>query len=81
MLMSNLLNTRYAAENLTILDRIIEFAPTAMALDRDDENFRLIVDTALSEMYRSGDIEQAYGKYLGRNNDTSKKLFEVYAIP
>jgi polar amino acid transport system substrate-binding protein len=52
-----------------------------MAVDRDDENFRLLVDTALSEMYRSGEIEQAFDKYLGGASDTAKKLFKVYAIP
>ncbi|MBZ9783672.1 hypothetical protein K9857_19260 [Pseudomonas sp. REP124] len=81
MLLSNLLATGSAAENLTLLDRIVDYTPTAMALDRNDENFRLIVDTTLSENSRSVEIEQAYGKYLEGNNDTSRKLFKVYAIP
>ncbi|MGH8386295.1 MAG: amino acid ABC transporter substrate-binding protein [Pseudomonas sp.] len=81
MLLSNLLSTHDAADNLTLLDRIFEYAPTAMALDRDDENFRLLVDTALSEMYRSGEIELAYNKYLGGISVTARKLFKVYAIP
>ena len=34
-----------------------------------------------SEMYRSGEIEQAYGTYLEGITDTDKKLFKVYAIP
>ncbi|QQZ40036.1 amino acid ABC transporter substrate-binding protein [Pseudomonas sp. SK3(2021)] len=81
MLLSNVLSSRSAVENLMLLDRIFEYAPTAMALDRDDENFRLLVDTALSEMYRSGEIEQAYEKYLGGISDISRSLFKVYAIP
>lgn len=44
-------------------------------------NFRLLVDTALSDMYRSGEIEQAFDKYLGGADDTAKKLFKVYALP
>ena len=40
-----------------------------------------LVDTALSEMYRSGEIEQAFDKYLGGASDAAKKLFKVYAIP
>jgi polar amino acid transport system substrate-binding protein len=32
-------------------------------------------------MYRSGEIEQAYDKYLGGIGDLGKKLFKVYALP
>ena len=56
MMLQNLISTDYSAGNLVLLDRIFEYAPTAMAVDRDDENFRLLVDTTLSEMYRSGEI-------------------------
>ena len=52
-----------------------------MAVPRDDEDFRLLVDTTLSEMYRSGEIEQAYDKYLEGANETTRKLFKVYALP
>ncbi len=81
MMLQHILSTNDSAGNLLLLDRIFEYAPTAMAVDRNDENFRLLVDTALSEMYRSGEIEQAFDKYLGGASDTAKKLFKVYAIP
>lgn len=81
MMLTNLLSTDDSAGNLVLLERIFEYAPAAMALDRDDESFRLLVDTTLSEMYRSGEIEQAYDSYLGGISDTAKKLFKVYAIP
>jgi polar amino acid transport system substrate-binding protein len=81
MMLTNLLSADYSAGDLVLLERIFEYTPTAMAVDRDDESFRLLVDTTLSEMYRSGEIEQAYGSYLGGISDTAKKLFKVYAIP
>jgi polar amino acid transport system substrate-binding protein len=81
ILLKNEIAKHGVAKNLVLLDRIFEYAPTAMVVDRDDENFRLLVDTTLSEMYRSGEIEQAYDKYLGGTDDTTKKLFKVYAIP
>jgi polar amino acid transport system substrate-binding protein len=81
MVLKNLLATDKSASNLVLLDRIFEYAPTAMAVDRNDEDFRLLVDTALSDMYRSGEIEQAFDKYLGGADDTAKKLFKVYALP
>ncbi|MHA6130391.1 amino acid ABC transporter substrate-binding protein [Pseudomonas fluorescens group sp. PF-1] len=81
MLLSNLLVTHPSTAKLVLLDRVFEYSPTAMAVDRDDENFRLLVDTALSEMYRSGEIEQACNTYLGGISDMAKKLFKVYALP
>lgn len=81
MLLSNLLANQPAAFNLVLLDRVFEYSPTAMALAREDEDLRLLVDTALSEMYRSGEIEQAYARHLGGVGEMAKKLFKVYAIP
>ncbi|WP_339525516.1 amino acid ABC transporter substrate-binding protein [Pseudomonas sp. EL_65y_Pfl2_R96] len=81
IMLQNRLSTQYFAGNLVLLERIFEYAPTAMTVDRDDENFRLLVDTTLSEMYRSGEIEQAYDNHLGGVGDTAKKLFKVYALP
>jgi polar amino acid transport system substrate-binding protein len=81
MMLRNLLDSRYPTGNLVLLERIFEYAPTAMAVSRDDEDFRLLVDTTLSEMYRSGEIEQAYDKYLEGASETTKKLFKVYALP
>jgi polar amino acid transport system substrate-binding protein len=69
------------ASKLILLDRIFEYLPVAMMVERNDEDFRLLVDTALSEAYRSGAIERAYDKYLGGANDILKKLFKVYALP
>jgi polar amino acid transport system substrate-binding protein len=67
--------------NLILLDRIFEYSATSMMIDRDDENLRLVVDTALSEMYRSGEIELAYNKHLYGVSDSSRMLFKLYALP
>ena len=66
---------------ILILDRIFEYSPVAMIVDRNDEDFRLLVDTALSEAYYSGFVEKAYDQYLGGSNLTVKRLFRVYALP
>jgi len=81
MVLKHLLSRNDPEGHLVLLERIFEYAPTAMALDRNDEDFRLLVDTALSEMYRAGDIEQAYDNYLGGAGDAAKKLFKIYALP
>ncbi|MNR67639.1 hypothetical protein D3C85_1917520 [compost metagenome] len=64
-----------------VLDRTFTSVPASLELERGDEDFRLLVDTVLSDMYRSGEIEQAYAKYLGGTSDTARKLFDIYALP
>ena len=81
MLLRNEVAKEGADKNLMILDRIFEYSPVAMMMDRNDEDFRLLVDTALSEAYYSGFVEKAYDQYLGGSNPTVKKLFRVYALP
>ncbi|RJG10872.1 amino acid ABC transporter substrate-binding protein [Pseudomonas cavernicola] len=81
MLLNNYVAKSKDAGELMVVGRLFEFAPASMALERGDEDFRLLVDTVLSEMYRSGEIEQAYIKYLDRLGGTSKLLFKVYALP
>lgn len=81
ILLQNYLAKNKDASEMMVLDRIYEFAPVAMALQRSDEDFRLLVDTALSETYRSGDLEKIYSQYLGEPGATVKMLFKVYALP
>jgi polar amino acid transport system substrate-binding protein len=81
IMLKHLLTSERFATNLVLLDRIFEYSPTAMVVDREDENFLLLVDTTLRELYRSGEIGHAYDNYLGGVSDTDKKLFKVYAIP
>lgn len=70
-----------ANANLMVLDRRFEFAPVALAMARGDEDFRLQVDTALSQAYRSGAIEALYGKYFGVPSELDRTLFKVYSRP
>ena len=81
MMLKSLLAQPPYSGNLLLLDRVFEYSPTSMAVDRNDENFRLLVDTVLSEMYRTGEMEHAYVNYLGGVSNMDRKLFKVYAIP
>jgi polar amino acid transport system substrate-binding protein/glutamate/aspartate transport system substrate-binding protein len=47
-----------------IFDQILTLEQHGLALRRGDNDFRLAVDTALSEMYRNGSMEQAFSKAL-----------------
>lgn len=81
LLKNYLAQNKGAGAPMIVLERIYEFAPVAMALQRGDEDFRLLVDTALSEAYRSGELEKIYSQYLGEPSATVKMLFKVYSLP
>lgn len=68
------------AQKLHVFERRFSIAPIAIALGRGDEEFRLAVDSALSELYRSGEYVRAYLPYFGEPSDTARMLFQAYAL-
>lgn len=72
-------STRPDGKELVVLERRFTVEPMALALARD-EDFRLIVDTALSRIYRSGDYLNTYLNYFGEPSETARLLFEGYAL-
>lgn len=62
-------------------DRHFTYEPYALALPRDDEDFRLAVDRGLSHIYRSGAIEPLFTKYFGRPDEVVRTLFLLQALP
>jgi polar amino acid transport system substrate-binding protein len=77
---------RYAAqrregEQLQVVDRRFTLEPIAMAVRRGDEDFRLAIDTALSQLYSSGAHARTYTTYFGTPSETARLLFQAYAMP
>lgn len=66
---------------LVLLDRYFNFQALAIAVPRGDDDMRLVVDTALSGLYRSDDFESVFEKYFGSPGDFTLKLFKAYARP
>ncbi|MDH4568652.1 amino acid ABC transporter substrate-binding protein [Pseudomonas sp. BN414] len=81
MILRSLVARDTANTNLMVLDRRFEFEPVSLALARGDEDFRLQVDTALSQVYRSGAILPLYSKYFGIPSELDQTLFKVYSRP
>jgi polar amino acid transport system substrate-binding protein len=52
-------------DKVVILDRMLTHEPAAMAMARSDEDFRLLVDTSLSQVYASDLFPQLYQRWLG----------------
>jgi len=72
---------RAAGSGLVVLDRLFTYEPVALALARGDEDFRLLVDRALSKAYRSGEIGNLYAKSFGEPGESTLTFFRQNALP
>ncbi len=70
-----------ASRELAVVDRLFTYEPLAFAVTRGDEEFRLIVDRALSRFYRSGDIARVYTTAFGEPDDNAITFFRWNALP
>jgi polar amino acid transport system substrate-binding protein len=68
-------------KELMVLDRYFTYEAIALAVARNDDDFRLVVDTTLSELYRSGEIVEIYQRYFGEPGDMTLLLFQINARP
>lgn len=69
------------AGDLAVIDRTFSNEPIALPLDRNDEDFRLAVDTALSKLYRSDRFQEIYSKWFGAPSEETLDLFRAAALP
>ena len=73
-----------APEKLQIAEDYLTVEPYALALARDDQDFRLAVDTALSHIFRSNEIiaifDQSFGGKLKRS-DLIEALYVISGLP
>jgi polar amino acid transport system substrate-binding protein len=67
--------------DLVVIDRIFTTEPVALPVDRNDEDFRLAVDTALSKLYRSEHFGDLYRKWIGEPDEAALDYFRAAAIP
>ena len=80
-----LASTAEDPEKFTIASMVFSYEPFALAVRRNDADFRLVADRALSRLYRSGEILQIYEKWVGRyvseRPPVYDAMFQLYAIP
>jgi len=69
-----------AAGQYRLLDQDFSIEQYALMLRRGDHDFRLAVNRVLARIYRSGDIEQIYGRWLGPLGPPSVLLSATYFI-
>lgn len=81
VVLQQLVASSQAENRPRVLERIFELEPVALALPRGDEDLRLLVDSELSLIYRSGEIEPLYRQYFGSPGEQVRLLFKAYALP
>jgi len=72
---------RKGGSELEVLDRPFTTQALAFAVPRGDEDFRLLVDTALSKFIRSSGFGDVYGKWFGKFGEHTLPLFELNTLP
>lgn len=75
-----LIATHKGPEELVIAKELFSFEPFALALQRNDADFRLLADRVLSNLYRSGRILEVYKRWFGGFSDQVPELLEAMYI-
>ena len=70
-----------SGNDLVVIERLFTHEPVALALGRNDDDFRLAVDRALSNLYRSPEFEALFVKWFGQPSDAAKQFFQMSALP
>jgi ABC-type amino acid transport substrate-binding protein len=70
-----------APDELIVLERRYTLEPIALALARGDEDFRLLVDRSLSQMYATGEFGQLFTETFGEPDENMLMFFRMSALP
>jgi ABC-type amino acid transport substrate-binding protein len=79
-LLFNLLKTTESPRPLRLIEEDFSVEPYALALPRNDSEFRLAVNRSLADLFRSGDINQVYARWLEQFGQPSLLLSALYVL-
>ena len=80
VLIGLVINHEEGTEKFHIADDVFSFEPFALAVKRNDSNFRLLADRTLSRLNRSGQITPIYVKWFGRFTKEVPTLLQAMYI-
>ncbi len=69
-----------SGSQVVVLTRIFDRESLSFVLSRNDEDFRLLVDTTLSRLYRSGKIDAIYEQFFGEPDAAMREWFRKTAL-
>jgi polar amino acid transport system substrate-binding protein len=67
--------------DVVVLDRLFQRNVVALAVRRNDADFRLAVDRALSRFYRTPDLAALYARSFGAPSPSALEFFQAVALP
>ena len=67
-------------EGLGVVNEDLSYEPYALVMRKGDTEFRLVVDRVLAQIYRSGEIEAIYGRWLSPLGNPSVGLMSMYLL-
>jgi len=70
-----------APDELIVLDRRFTLEPIALTLARSDEDFRLLVDRTLSQLYATPEFGQLFTETFGEPDENMLLFFRISALP
>jgi ABC-type amino acid transport substrate-binding protein len=65
-----------ASQKLVVLDRLLTFEPYELAMARGDDDFRLLVDSTLSEIYAAPAFGEQFYKWFGEYDYKTRLFFQ-----
>jgi len=72
-------------DDYEVVGRFLSYDPYSMIVRRDDSSFRLVVNTVLADLFRSGEIDAIYAKWFDPlgvpQTDLLKAAFQIQAWP
>ncbi len=69
------------SNELVVLDRKFNVEPMGLAMGRNDDDFRLLVDTALSKLFTSPAFPAIFTRYFGAFDDATKLTYLGFSRP
>jgi ABC-type amino acid transport substrate-binding protein len=84
MLLAQLKDADAKGAELAFLDNDFSFEPYALVLPRNDADFRLLVNRALTDLYKSGGIDPIFIRWLGpygRPGPLLNAMYYLNALP
>ncbi len=65
------------SSNFSIMPDLFSYEPFALAVRRNDADFRLVADRVISDLYRTKKIRAIYDKWLGKFSNSRPSAFEA----
>ncbi|MDH3637795.1 MAG: amino acid ABC transporter substrate-binding protein [Gammaproteobacteria bacterium] len=85
ILLYGLISKAKNPDEYEVVGRFLSYDPYGIMVRRDDSAFRLVANTTLSDLFRSGEINDIYAKWFDPlgvpQTDLLKAAFEMQALP